>query len=95
MKRSQLYRKPIIFAEAPHPPTPTLPEAQAKAYSALLSAFYTKPWFAEVFWWKLFTNGLGGRQDNTMTPCNKPAMDIIKRWYQTSRADPSPTLWKP
>ena len=34
----------------------------------LLSAFYTRPWFAEVFWWKLFTNGFGGRQDNIMTP---------------------------
>ena len=94
------YRKPIIFTEAGYAAAPNSHrtpwedrserpvhlEAQAKAYNALLSAFYTKPWFAGVFWWKLGTNGFGGPQDNSMTPWNKPAMDIIKRWYQTGRA---------
>ena len=93
------YRKPIIFTEAGYAAAlnshrtpwedrserPVHLEAQAKAYNALLSAFYTKPWFAGVFWWKLGTNGFGGPQDNSMTPWNKPAMDIIKRWYQTRR----------
>ena len=102
------YRKPIIFTEAGYAAAPNSHrtpwedrserpvhlEAQAKAYDALLSAFYLKPWFAGVFWWKLGTNGFGGPQDNTMTPWNKPAMNIIKRWYQTRRAT-TPTNPRP
>lgn len=94
------FRKPILFTEAGYAAAPNSHrtpwedrserpvhlQAQAAAYDALLRSFYPKSWFAGVFWWKLGTNGFGGPQDNTMTPWGKPAMDIIKRWYQDRRA---------
>ncbi len=94
------FRKPILFTEAGYAAAahshrtpwedrserPVHLQTQAAAYDALLKTFYSKSWFAGVFWWKLGTNGFGGPQDNTMTPWGKPAMDIVKRWYQDRRA---------
>lgn len=102
------YRKPILFTEAGYAAAPNSHRtpwedrsqrpvnlaAQAAAYDALLKTFYRKPWFAGVFWWKLGTNGFGGPDDNTMTPWKKPAMDVVKRYYQTRRAT-SPTDSRP
>jgi hypothetical protein len=58
-------------------------ETQARCYEALLKAFYDKPWFQGVYWWKVGTNGYGGPQDNSMTPWRKPAMEVVKRWYSS------------
>ncbi|MBI5086190.1 MAG: hypothetical protein HZB13_16525 [Acidobacteria bacterium] len=60
-------------------------EAQARCYEALLKAFYAKPWFAGVYWWKVGSNGFGGTADRTHTPWGKPAMDVIKRHYLNGR----------
>src|SRR6185295_13043001 len=48
---------------------------QARCYEAVLRAFYKKPWFQGVYWWKVGTNGMGGPQDGSHTPWRKPAMD--------------------
>ncbi len=60
-------------------------EEQARCYDALMSAFYEKPWFQGVYWWKLGTNGYGGPENNSMTPWRKPAMEVMKRWYSSGR----------
>ena len=60
-------------------------EEQARCYDALMSAFYEKPWFQGVYWWKLGTNGYGGPDNNSMTPWRKPAMEVVKRWYASGR----------
>jgi hypothetical protein len=88
------FGKPVIFPEAgfssfeaPHrePWDETArklaPSDQARAYEAVLRAFYQKPWFYGVYWWKVGTNGYGGASDGSHTPWGKPAMEVIRKWY--------------
>jgi len=88
------FSKPVIFTEAgfstySHPhrapwdeaPRDLAPAEQARCYEAVLTAFYKKPWFQGVYWWKVGTNGFGGPEDGSHTPWGKPAMDVVKRWY--------------
>lgn len=88
------YGKPVIFAEAgfssyehPHrePWDETArklaPEDQARCYEALFQAFYRKPWFQGMYWWKVGTNGMGGLEDGSHSPWRKPAMEVVRRWY--------------
>lgn len=89
------YRKPVIFPEAgfasleaPHraPWDETRRklsmEDQARCYEAIFKAFWGKPWFKGVYWWKVGTNGFGGPEDGSHTPWRKPAMEVVKRWYK-------------
>jgi hypothetical protein len=91
------FGKPVIFPEAgfstfeaPHrepwdeTPRKLAPADQARAYEAVLQAFYQKPWFFGVYWWKVGTNGYGGASDGSHTPWGKPAMDVIRKWYTGS-----------
>jgi len=55
---------------------------QARGYEALFAAFYSRPWFAGAYWWKVGTNGYGGPADGSHTPWRKPAMEAVRRWYQ-------------
>jgi len=90
------FRRPVIFPEAgyssfeaPHrqpwdeTPRKLAPADQARCYEALMRAFYRKPWFQGVYWWKVGTNGRGGAADGSHTPWKKPAMDVVARWYRT------------
>jgi len=91
----QRSQKPLIFTEAgftsseapnraPWEDTKSRKvslEAQARCYDAILRAFYNKPWFQGVYWWKVGTDGDGGAEDVSLTPWGKPAMDVVKRWY--------------
>ncbi len=92
------YQKPVLFTEAGFPSvaganrTPWDERArrvdldiQEKSYDALLAAFYEKPWFAGVYWWKIGTNGYGGPKDASHTPWNKPAMQSMERWYRSGK----------
>jgi len=91
----QRFRKPVIFPEAGYSSVAGCHrepwaeeqaalslEAQSRCYDALMQAFYRQPWFQGVYWWKVGTNGFGGPQDRSHTPWNKPAMDVVKRWYR-------------
>jgi len=51
-------------------------------YQAIFRAFYNKPWFEGMYWWKVGTNGFGGSGDTSLTPWGKPAMEVVKRWYE-------------
>lgn len=88
------YQRPVIFTEAgfsslvaPHkaPWDETVrtlsPYEQALCYEAVLRAFYKRPWFQGVYWWKVGTNGFGGPSDGSHTPWGKPAMDVVGKWY--------------
>lgn len=57
-------------------------EDQARCYEALLQAFYKKPWFQGIYWWKVGSNGAGGPNDGSFMPWRKPAMEVVKRWYR-------------
>ena len=89
------YKKPVIFPEAgfsslegPHrapwdeTPRKLSMEDQARCYEAVFRAFWGKPWFKGVYWWKVGTNGFGGPQDGSHTPWRKPAMEVVRRWYK-------------
>ncbi len=92
------FQKPVLFTEAgfasvaganrapwDEPSRRVDLQIQARSYDALLAAFYEKPWFAGVYWWKVGTNGFGGPDDASHTPWNKPAMETVDRWFRTSK----------
>ncbi|HET7102290.1 MAG TPA: hypothetical protein VFJ52_14140, partial [Terriglobia bacterium] len=35
-----------------------------------------------MYWWKVGTNGFGGADDTSLTPWGKPAMQVVRKWYQ-------------
>jgi len=89
------YRRPVIFTEVgfsslaapqrqPWDETPRRlsTEEQARCYEVVFQAFYRKPWFQGMYWWKVGSNGYGGTQDGTHTPWGKPAMEVVSRWYR-------------
>ncbi|MDZ4798830.1 MAG: hypothetical protein SGI92_11760 [Bryobacteraceae bacterium] len=91
-------RKPVLFTECgystfenPHlqpwdeSPRQLSPEHQARAYESLLRVVYDKPWLGGMYWWKVGTNGYGGPADGSHTPWNKPAMDVVRRWYRSGK----------
>ena len=86
--------KPVVFVEAGFSAvknaqrapwndsaTEVSPETQARCYEAILKAFYDKPWFAGVYWWKVGTNG----RASPHSPWGLPAMDVVERWYKSGR----------
>jgi len=89
-------KKPVIFAEigykscvqsADQPWLSTASKVcsltiQQDAYTALLETFWDKPWFYGVYWWYWGTSSkMGGEFHRGFTPQNKPAQEIIKKWY--------------
>lgn len=95
-KVQRRFRKPVVFTEAgfssavgarkapwmDETANPVSLEEQLRCYRALLEAFYRKPWFYGVYWWKIGTNGYGGKENNSMTPWGKPAMEEVGKWYR-------------
>lgn len=92
---AERYHRPVLLTEAgsssavgahrtpwaDHPPSPLSSEEQVRCNEAMLAAFYEKPWFAGVYWWKVETDGAGGAADNSMSPWGKPVMLTIRKWY--------------
>jgi Glycoside Hydrolase Family 113 len=90
------YQKPVIFTEAGFPsmaganrhpwedgdPGKVDLNLQARCYDAVFRAFYDKPWFMGMYWWKVGSNGFGGPHDTSLTPWGKPAMAVVKKWYE-------------
>ena len=61
---------------------PADPQLQADAYQAAFESLFDKPWFAGMFWWDWGAGSqMGGVQDAGYTPQNKPALDVLTRWY--------------
>jgi hypothetical protein len=90
----QRFGKPILFTEGGYSSYaggyrqpwaenngPVDLEMQAKAYDAVLAAFWEKPWFYGAYWWKIGSNSFGGPLDRSHTPWGKPAMAVVSRWY--------------
>ena len=81
----ETYKRPVIFTEAgfssyssPHKapwdetPRSLAPDQQARCYEAVFRAFYDKPWFQGVYWWKIDATGTGGGLlDGSLTPYGK------------------------
>lgn len=57
-------------------------ELQANAYEATFRVFEDEAWYAGGFFWKWHFNSRNGRWRGTeWTPQNKPAEQVIARWY--------------
>lgn len=91
------YRKPVIFTEVGfaslkgthHAPwdeslSQLSDDEQTRCYETIFKAFYTKPWFQGMYWWKVGTNGFGGQDDRSHTPWHKPAMEVVRKWYTSN-----------
>ena len=88
------YGKPVLFTEAGFPSATganrkpwddsggeVSVDLQARCYDAIFPAFYDKPWFEGVYWWKIGSDARGGPSDSSHTPWGKPAMQVISRYY--------------
>ena len=92
----QRFGRPLIFTEAGFPSrrgglrepwndrgtAVADMQEQARGYEAVFRAFYAKPWFYGMYWWKWYSTGEGGGPDDaSMTPMNKPAAAVMSQWY--------------
>ena len=58
-------------------------ELQVNCYEALLEAFWDKPWVYGVYWWYWGVHPkMGGNANRGFTPQNKPAQEVVSRWYK-------------
>lgn len=87
--------KPVVFTEIGYPSSihgasepwangrgePAL-ELQAQLYTAFFESFANRPWLAGIYWWECGPSvDYGGRRDNHFTPLNKPAEDVVAKYY--------------
>ncbi|MGC8880178.1 MAG: glycoside hydrolase family 113 [Anaerolineae bacterium] len=57
-------------------------EEQANAYEAAFRQLFKEPWLAGMFWWMWSADPFeSGPCDMGYTPAEKPAEDILRRWY--------------
>lgn len=70
------------FEHVPHHERVNL-AAQRNAYHAFFEYYWKQDWFAGVFIWQWYTNHAraGGSADSDFTPQNKPAEEVICRWF--------------
>ncbi len=60
-------------------------ELQANCYQALLETFWNKEWFYGVYWWRWGTDvRFGGPHNRGFSLQNKPAKDVVMKWYKKS-----------
>ncbi len=58
-------------------------QTQANCYEAFFQTFWEKEWFGGVYFWKWYPDyqEAGGRFDKDFTPQNKPAEEVMRKWY--------------
>ncbi len=63
---------------------------QADCYQALFETFWDRKWFYGVYWWRWGTDvRFGGANNKGFSPQNKPAQDVLKRWYKKFTPKPN------
>ncbi|GHA57389.1 hypothetical protein GCM10007389_06360 [Pontibacter akesuensis] len=61
---------------------PLSEQTQANAFEALFQQFWQTPWFGGTFIWKWYPRLRENRRDHVdFTPQQKPAAEVMKRWY--------------
>ncbi|MFA6610024.1 MAG: hypothetical protein WCT15_04170, partial [Candidatus Omnitrophota bacterium] len=57
----------------------------ADCYRAVFELLWDKDWFYGVYWWRWGTDvRFGGAQNRGFSLQNKPAEDVVKKWYTGS-----------
>jgi hypothetical protein len=60
-------------------------EEQSLCYQAVLEAFWHRPWFYGMYWWKWYSDlQQGGIAHGGFTPLRKPAERVLADWYRRS-----------
>lgn len=93
---ASLYGKPIILTEIGYrsidgankapwdwqsPGIVDLQE-QVDCYQAVFETFWERSWLGGIYWWWWSTDpDLGGPEDDTYTPHDKPAEDVLRGYY--------------
>ncbi len=55
---------------------------QAHAYEAAFRQVYGQPWLGGMFWWSWYADRFkSGPCDDSYSPLDKPAEDVIRAWY--------------
>jgi len=63
---------------------------QARCYEAVLQVLAGKFWCRGIYWWKWPSDlAQGGPLDTDFTPNNKPAEQVVARWYRNGLAPAS------
>ena len=71
------------------------PQAQANCYDAVLQAFSGKPWFAGLFFWNWEPKPTAGGPGNLgYTPQNKPAQEILRKFFGGEKSPSAENLEK-
>ncbi len=95
------YRKPVVFTEVGYPASatgaaqPWVESGQAdnalqeRCYEVVFEAFYDQPWLAGLYWWKWPSHGLGSPAAVTFVPLDKPALEVVRKWYHRPEASHS------
>ncbi len=93
------YRKPVLLTEVGYPAAATgaaqpwvesgrLDNAvQQRCYEVVFEAFYDQPWLAGLYWWKWPSHGLGSPASVTLVPLDKPALEVVRKWYHRPEAN--------
>lgn len=67
-------------------------EEQANAYEAAFRQLFNQPWLAGMFWWMWSADPFeSGPCDMGYTPAEKPAEDVLRRWYGAPPRPVEPT----
>lgn len=61
-------------------------DIQVDCYRAMYDTFWDKEWFYGMYWWDWGTSiRMGGAANRGFTPQNKPAEELVKKWYGKKR----------
>ena len=61
-------------------------ELQKDCYTAMFEAFWDEPWLYGIYWWYWGTNDrMGGSMDRGFNIQNKPAVEVVKEWYNKAK----------
>ena len=66
-------------------------EEQARCYQVVLEAFWQRPWFYGMYWWKWHADHHTPHEVG-YSPRGKPAEKVVTEWYQRSGPVPAPTV---
>lgn len=69
-------------------------QEQARAYQAAFESLSNQPWLAGMFWWTWYADRYkSGICDDSFSPHEKPAEDVLRAWYGGEPLPSLPQLW--
>lgn len=75
-------KQPYNFRTIPDSDNRYDPEEQANCYEALFTVFNKIDWWKGCFIWAYTSSLTIAMEDKDYTPLNKPAEDVIRKWYK-------------